>query len=106
MVLLGHRWANQAIGARTCYYTALAILTSSGVFLFTRVLIPDALLSLLLAASLFAFLRTLGPIAAPVESPHGLQTSPPISTNTKLLPGEIFAAPQIASIGLEEALRK
>jgi hypothetical protein len=34
-------------------------LTSAGVFLFTRVLIPDALLSLLLAFTLFALLRAL-----------------------------------------------
>jgi len=72
LMLLGHRWANQAFGARTGYYTALAILTSAGVFLFTRILIPEALLSLLLAACLFAFLRTLGPIAGETESrvPH------------------------------------
>jgi len=68
LMLLGHRWANQAFGARTGFYTAIAILTSVGVFLFTRVLIPEALLSLLLGASLFAFLRTLGPIASPSDS--------------------------------------
>ena len=63
LMLLGYRWANQAFGARTGYYTALAVLTSVGVFLFTRVLIPEVLLSLLLAASLFAFLKSLGPVA-------------------------------------------
>jgi 4-amino-4-deoxy-L-arabinose transferase-like glycosyltransferase len=72
LMLLGHRWANQAFGARTGYYTALAILTSIGVFLFTRVLIPEVLLSLCLAASLFAFLKTLGPIASEPQDwvPH------------------------------------
>ena len=69
LMLLGHRWANQAFGARTGYYTSLAVLTSAGVFLFTRVLIPDAMLSLLLAASLFAFLRALGPIAVQSTAP-------------------------------------
>jgi 4-amino-4-deoxy-L-arabinose transferase-like glycosyltransferase len=68
LMLLGYRWANQAFGARTAYYTGLGVLTSAGVFLFTRVLIPEALLSLSLAASLFAFLRALGPIA--VEAEH------------------------------------
>ncbi len=73
LMLLGHRWANQAFGARTGYYTALAILTSAGVFLFTRVLIPEVFLSLFLAASLFAFLRTLGPISSPSEAePNGV----------------------------------
>ena len=61
LMLLGHRWANQAFGARTGFYTAIAILTSVGVFLFTRILIPEALLSLLLGASLFAFLKSVSP---------------------------------------------
>ena len=68
LMLLGHRWANQAFGARTGYYTALAVLTSIGVFLFTRVLIPEVLLSLCLAAALFAFLKTLGPVASDPDS--------------------------------------
>ena len=67
LMLLGHRWANQAFGARTGFYTAIAVLTSTGVFLFTRILIPDVLLSLLLAMALFCFLKALGPIAA---EPH------------------------------------
>jgi 4-amino-4-deoxy-L-arabinose transferase-like glycosyltransferase len=66
LTLLGHRWANQAFGARTGFYTAIAVLTSCGVFLFTRIFIPEALLSLLLGAALFAFLKSLGSIATPV----------------------------------------
>jgi len=69
LMLLGHRWANQAFGARTGFYTALGVLTSVGVFLFTRILIPEVLLSLFLAAALFAFLKSLGPIA--VVPPRG-----------------------------------
>ncbi len=65
LMLLGHRWANQAFGARTAFYTALGVLTSAGVFLFTRVLIPEVWLSLFLAAALFAFLKTLGPVSSP-----------------------------------------
>jgi 4-amino-4-deoxy-L-arabinose transferase-like glycosyltransferase len=61
LMLLGHRWANQAFGARTGFYTALALLTSLGVFLFTRILIPEALLSLTLGAALFAFLKAVNP---------------------------------------------
>ncbi len=69
LMLLGHRWANQAFGARTGFYTALGLLTSIGVFLFTRILIPEVLLSLFLGAALFAFLKSLGPIA--VVPPKG-----------------------------------
>jgi 4-amino-4-deoxy-L-arabinose transferase-like glycosyltransferase len=68
LILLGHRWANQAFGSRTGFYTAIGVLTSIGVFLFTRFSIPDALLSLLLAASLFALLKSLGPVA--VQQPR------------------------------------
>ena len=63
LMLLGHRWANQAFGSRTGFYTAIGVLTSAGVFLFTRILIPEVLLSLLLAAALFAFLKTMGPVS-------------------------------------------
>ena len=59
LALLGHRWANQAFGARTAFYTAIAILSSAGVFLFTRILIPEVLLSLLLGIALFAMLKAL-----------------------------------------------
>ena len=61
LALLGHRWANHAFGSRTAFYTAVAILTSPGVFLFTRILIPEVWLSLFLAAALYAFLRTVAP---------------------------------------------
>ena len=63
LMLLGYRWANQAFGERAALYTGLGVLTSAGVFLFTRVFIPDVLLSLLLAAALCCFLRALEPIA-------------------------------------------
>ncbi|HKO17619.1 MAG TPA: glycosyltransferase family 39 protein, partial [Acidobacteriaceae bacterium] len=52
LMLLGYRWARESYGPRAALYTGLAVLTSAGVFLFTRVFIPDILLSLLLAASL------------------------------------------------------
>ena len=55
LMLLGHRWANQAFGARTGYYTAVGVMTSVGVFLFTRILIPEVWLALFLGAALFAF---------------------------------------------------
>jgi 4-amino-4-deoxy-L-arabinose transferase-like glycosyltransferase len=59
LMLLGYRWALQAFGERAALYTGLGVLTSAGVFLFTRVFIPDALLSLLLAVALYCFLHSL-----------------------------------------------
>jgi 4-amino-4-deoxy-L-arabinose transferase-like glycosyltransferase len=61
LMLLGVRWARQAFGERAALYTGLGILTSVGVFLFTRVFIPDVLLSLLLASALYCLLQSLSP---------------------------------------------
>jgi 4-amino-4-deoxy-L-arabinose transferase-like glycosyltransferase len=61
LALLGYAWARRAFNPTTALYTAIFLLTSTGVFLFTRVFIPDALLSLLLAFALYAFLRSLDP---------------------------------------------
>ncbi len=47
----------------TGFYAALFVLTAAGVFLFTRIFIPDALLSLLLAVALYAALRALEPFS-------------------------------------------
>jgi len=59
LVLLGYTWARRAFNSATALYTAVFVLTSAGVFLFTRIFIPDALLSLLLAVALYALLRAL-----------------------------------------------
>ena len=61
LMLLGVRWARQAFGERAALYTGLGVLTSAGVFLFTRVFIPDALLSLLLATALYCLFQSLTP---------------------------------------------
>lgn len=49
-------WARRAYGDRAAFYAALAMLTSVGVFLFTRIYIPEAILSVLIAFALFCFL--------------------------------------------------
>jgi 4-amino-4-deoxy-L-arabinose transferase-like glycosyltransferase len=64
LTLLGYAWARRAFPSadqHTALYTGIFLLTSAGVFLFTRVFIPDALLSLLLAFTLYALLRVLEP---------------------------------------------
>ena len=52
-------WGKRAFGERTGIYAGLFVYTAAGVFLFTRVFIPDVLLSLLIAASLYFFLSAL-----------------------------------------------
>jgi 4-amino-4-deoxy-L-arabinose transferase-like glycosyltransferase len=59
LALLGYLWAEKAFDRRTGFYTGIATLTAVGVFLFTRVFIPDALLSLFLCAALYYMLESL-----------------------------------------------
>jgi 4-amino-4-deoxy-L-arabinose transferase-like glycosyltransferase len=56
---LGWVWARRAYGDRAAFYTAIAFLTTVGVFLFTRIFIPEAILTFLLALALYAFLTAL-----------------------------------------------
>jgi 4-amino-4-deoxy-L-arabinose transferase-like glycosyltransferase len=62
--VLGFFWGRRAFGERTGVYAALFVYTCAGVYLFTRVLIPEVLLSLLIAAALYLFLTALEPEAA------------------------------------------
>jgi 4-amino-4-deoxy-L-arabinose transferase-like glycosyltransferase len=54
LALLGFRWADRAFDTRTAFYTGLALLTSAGVFLFTRIFIPEVLLALFLCTALYS----------------------------------------------------
>ena len=57
--LLAVIWARRAFGESAGIYAGLFVYTAAGVFLFTRILIPDVLLSLFIAASLYFFLTGL-----------------------------------------------
>jgi 4-amino-4-deoxy-L-arabinose transferase-like glycosyltransferase len=59
--VMGSLWGRRAFGERTGIYAALFVYTCAGVFLFTRVLIPEVLLSALIAAALYFFLTALEP---------------------------------------------
>ncbi len=63
--VLAFCWGRRAFGERTGIYGGLFVFTCAGVYLFTRVLIPDVLLSLLIAAALYFFLTALERDAAP-----------------------------------------
>ncbi len=89
LALLGYRWAAEAFERQTAFYTGLAVLTSIGVFLFTRIFIPEVLLSLLLCSALYLFLKSLEatdpdssnpplapPLAAPLREPKSFTPHP------------------------------
>ncbi|QHS53547.1 glycosyltransferase family 39 protein [Edaphobacter sp. 12200R-103] len=59
LALLGYHWGRRAYGDRTAFYTGVFALTSAGVFLFTRIYIPEVLLSLFILTALYCLLRTL-----------------------------------------------
>jgi len=59
LTLLAGRWGCRAFGERAGAYAALFTVTTAGYFLFTRILIPEALLSLFIAGSFYCFLTAL-----------------------------------------------
>jgi 4-amino-4-deoxy-L-arabinose transferase-like glycosyltransferase len=59
LVLLGISWGSRAFGPRAGLYTGLFTATAAGCFLFTRVLIPEAILSLLIAAAFYCLVSAL-----------------------------------------------
>jgi 4-amino-4-deoxy-L-arabinose transferase-like glycosyltransferase len=61
LALLAFHWARRAFGERAAFLSGLFVLTSFGVFLFTRIFIPDILLSLWIALALYLFLRAAQP---------------------------------------------
>jgi 4-amino-4-deoxy-L-arabinose transferase-like glycosyltransferase len=58
-LILASTWANRAFGRAAGVYAGLLVTTCVGFYLFTRIFIPEALLSLLIAASLYFFLTAL-----------------------------------------------
>ena len=58
-VALASAWALRAFGRAAGIYAGLFITTCVGFYLFTRIFIPEALLSLLIGASLYFFLTAL-----------------------------------------------
>jgi 4-amino-4-deoxy-L-arabinose transferase-like glycosyltransferase len=56
LMWLAWTWALRAYGTRAAFYAALSMETAAGVFLFTRIFIPEVILAFLIAGALYAFL--------------------------------------------------
>jgi len=56
---LAYVWGRRAFDDRAGIYAALFVFTPAGVYLFTRILIPEAILSLLIAGSFYFLLSAL-----------------------------------------------
>ncbi len=59
LAALGWAWGRRAWGARAGLYAGLGILTAIGPFLFTRFIIPEAILSLFLLSALYCLITGL-----------------------------------------------
>ncbi|MBI3651419.1 MAG: glycosyltransferase family 39 protein [Acidobacteria bacterium] len=57
LVFVTYKIGKLLFGTRAGFFGGLALATSIGLFLFTRIILPDALFTLLLALILYAFLR-------------------------------------------------
>ncbi|MBW4027054.1 MAG: phospholipid carrier-dependent glycosyltransferase [Acidobacteria bacterium] len=57
--VLAWLWMRRAYSDRAAFYSALAVLTSIGVFLFTRFFIPESILTFFLMLALYTFLTAL-----------------------------------------------
>jgi 4-amino-4-deoxy-L-arabinose transferase-like glycosyltransferase len=59
LVLLAMRWGRRAFGSRASVYAGSFVATAAGCYLFTRILIPEAILSLFIAAAFYFFVTAL-----------------------------------------------
>ena len=59
LMLLAMRWGRRAFGNRASIYAGLFITTAAGCYLFTRILIPESILSFFIAASFYFFATAL-----------------------------------------------
>ncbi len=98
LAILGYTWARRSFGQLAAFYTGLFVLTSTGVFLFTRIFIPEALLSLLLALGLYALHLALEPQppggSFTAELHHAVsgeaRLAAPLQTRSSLTPALLF----------------
>ena len=59
LAILVWHWSRRAFGDRAAFYAALSILTTVGIFLYTRFLIPEILLTFWLALALYCTITAL-----------------------------------------------
>ncbi len=106
LAALGYHWSRRAFDERTAFYTALATLTSTGTFLFTRIFIPEALFSLFLAYALYTFLHSLQPATNLSSRPEPERSAGEVerpTTRTTTNPGAPFVTASSSRVGSHEA---
>ena len=84
------RMCRGAGDAQAGFYSGLVLATSIGLFLFTRTIIPDIILTLLIAFSLWCFFRLLESTRGSLAWAVGMYASIALAVLTKGLIGVIF----------------
>jgi 4-amino-4-deoxy-L-arabinose transferase-like glycosyltransferase len=97
LVLATYGLGSYAFGERGGFYSALALVTSIGTYIFTRFLIPDVLVGLWLVLSYYFFLRSLEEDPPSRFVCWGFAATCALNVLTKGLIGLVFP---IAAIGL------
>jgi 4-amino-4-deoxy-L-arabinose transferase-like glycosyltransferase len=86
------RMASWTISRDAGFYAGLALSTSLGLFLFTRTVIPDIILTLLIASTLWCFLRLLEARERSLAWALGMYASAALAVLTKGFIGAVFPA--------------
>lgn len=82
----GRRW----FGERAGFYAGLVMCTSPGVFLFTRIMIPEAIYALFFTATFYLFLRAWQGTISPRKGYWGAAALIALSVLTRSLIGIVF----------------
>lgn len=82
----GRRW----FGGRAGFYAGLIMCTSPGVFLFTRIMIPEAIYALFFTAAFYLFLRAWQETISPRKGYWGAAALIALSVLTRSLIGIVF----------------
>jgi 4-amino-4-deoxy-L-arabinose transferase-like glycosyltransferase len=92
LVLLANRFARRFFGVRAGFYSGLVVCTSAGFFLFTRIMIPEAIYALEFTALFYLFLRGWTGSLAPRVAYWGAAALTGLAMLTRGLVGVIFPA--------------
>jgi 4-amino-4-deoxy-L-arabinose transferase-like glycosyltransferase len=92
LVLLANRFARRFFGVRAGFYSGLVVCTSAGFFLFTRIMIPEAIYALEFTALFYLFLRGWTGSLTPRVAYWGAAALTGLAMLTRGLVGVIFPA--------------
>jgi 4-amino-4-deoxy-L-arabinose transferase-like glycosyltransferase len=90
LVLMVYFFARRWFGERAGFYAGLIMCTSPGVFLFTRIMIPEAIYALFFTATFYLFLRAWQGTISPRKGYWGAAALIALAVLTRSLIGFVF----------------